>query len=938
MAWSPKDAKRHNKSAVGSPKLQKLWATVANAVLQRELDQGAAQSAAEGKAIAAANAAVKKKPKPLKSRVADDVEDATTENREPLNHRYGKPPKKAARCVTPAKSVTRSAGDLLRVRMGQLSPASIDEETRTVRATLGSEDPCISMDLKTGKGFLEVYRMDGMEPVQQVPLCDVHKRDSIDRVKGSVRDIQTAGDQFEGTLEIAGSEYEAWNKIRDRHITDVSAGFQPIDSLEIKKGRSQEIKGKLYTAPEDRSLFVHTRWRLREVSLTPIGSDPRAKIRTAKGADAMNEHLRKWLEENLHLRADATEEEAQTFWDALKAEDRTRAEEAIRTREEDDEDDDEDDDGDEEDDDDGDGKKPAKKTLHRVTRSSVVTEETRAAEEAERVRTATAAGKMAERRRVSQIKKAAGTDVPAEIVTRAVDEGWTVGRARTVFLKAIREGRSPSVGGGGNVEGVEMAREFSSTFGVQSRNHETDCTIATLGAAIFARSWSGKSDPVDLLGGYRAGDSLMDDKGQKESGRSYFVTPDVTRMISGRARTASETRRKMAEKLLEMGDRYRGMAMMDMVDEANRIEGRTRTSYDKEERVRAALSGSALSAIFTQNVSAQFLGGYIDAEDTTQGWCQESDVPNFLQNERAIFGKMGQMKKLGKGGTAEDLDTSDWNEVYKIYRYAGHFAVDEQDFINDRFGAIEQMAPMDMGLSARQIRGNLVYAQLLQNPTLNQDSAATFNSTAQTTAGGHANLITTGPITDFAATSPAVNAGPLQDGTSAMYRQRLRNRVLNLRPRYVVAGTDMMWALDILYKSQQRIIASGSGGTFNPLASEGANVEVRLDSRLDALGCYDNNSGYTYYPYTTTATTSGRSGTAFLIARPGEQGAKTVEVGYRIGTGRAPRIRSSIFREGEGRYGFQWDCNLDIGVKILDFRGMVCLTSGYSALAATGPT
>jgi len=171
-----------------------------------------------------------------------------------------------------------------------------------------------------------------------------------------------------------------------------------------------------------------------------------------------------------------------------------------------------------------------------------------------------------------------------------------------------------------------------------------------------------------------------------------------------------------------------------------------------------------------------------------------------------------------------------------------------------------------------------------------------------------------------------------------MYKQRLRNRVLNLRPRYAVGGTDMMWALDVLYKSQQRIIASGSGGTFNPLASEGANVEVRLDSRLDALGVYDNNSGYTYYPYATTVNSALRSGTVSLLARPGEQGAKTIEVGYRIGTGRAPRIRSSVMREGEGRYGFQWDANIDIGVKILDYRGIVCLTSGYSQAAATGPT
>ena len=213
-----------------------------------------------------------------------------------------------------------------------------------------------------------------------------------------------------------------------------------------------------------------------------------------------------------------------------------------------------------------------------------------------------------------------------------------------------------------------------------------------------------------------------------------------------------------------MGDRYRGMSMMDLVDECNRIEGRTRTTYDADERIRAAFSGSALSAIFTQNVSAQFLGGYLDAADTTQGWITESDVPNFLQNERAIYGKMGQLEQLGKGGTAADLDTSDWNEVFKIFRYAGKFIVDEQDFINDRFGALEQMCPQDMGLSARQIRPTWSTPRSCSNPTLNQDSQAVFNRRPWQPLGGEHCHRRRSPT--FRPRPPQPTPGPCQDATS----------------------------------------------------------------------------------------------------------------------------------------------------------------------------
>ena len=862
-------------------------------------------------------------------------------------------PKKPVRTVTPAASVERtverSDDTAIRTRAGQLSPRSIDRDEQSVEGVLGSEHQCLSMDLKTRKSFLEVYLMSGAEFPAQVPICDTHTRDSVERVEGSVRDIHVEGDQLVGRLFFDASKYSTWSKVRDKHITDLSWGVQPLETSEIKPGKSAEIQGRTFTAPADRSLFVHTKWRLREVSVTPIGSDDRAKIRSAADLPnqsrkirslvqetTMTELIRKWLEENMKLRADATADEAQTFWDALKAEDRTRAEEACRES-----DDDDDDDDDDEDEDEDDADRPGKKRMHRVTRSSVVTEETRAAEEAERVRAETHKEAVAtERKRVASIRKAAKNDVPAEIVARAIDEGWNVKRFRGVALECVRTARTATVGGGGNVESVEMVR---SLFGGGQapaghvRSHEADCTVASLSAALLSRTYRGRQDPCDILGGYRPSSAIVDDTtGRAESGQCFTVRSDITRMVSRQAEHASEQNRKAAERLLDMGDRYRGMSMMDLVDEANRIEGRTRTSYDAEERIRAAFSGSALSAIFTQNVSAQFLGGYLDADDTTQGWVTEADVPNFLQNERAIYGKMGQLQKLGKGGTANDLDTSDWNEQYKIARYAGKFTVDEQDFINDRFGALAQMSPQDMGLAARQIRMNLVYALLLSNPTLNQDNQALFNSGV--VASRSAGNIITGTITDFSATAPTANAGPFQDATSLMSKQRLRNRVLNLRPRFCVSGFDLEWATNILYKSQQRIISSGSGGTFNPLATAGANVDCRYDGRLDPLGCYNNSDGKTYYPYTTTGATTGRSGTAILVARPGEQGAKTIEVGYRVGTGRAPRIRSAILREGSGQYGMSWDVNLDIGALPLDYRSFVLLTGNGSQLAATGPT
>ena len=889
--WTAADAPAHNAALKGKAKLSKLWADTANGTLQSELTKKTPQTKAEGIAIATANKAVAAK----------------------------------LRTVTVKAPVIRSDDSDFRVRTAAITPASLDEEHRTVRATLGADAPCISIDVRSGRPVLEVYLMDGMEPVDQVPLCDTHKRDSIDRVKGSVRNIATAGGQFEGDLCIDETEQQAWSKVKNRHVTDVSAGFQPIATQVIKAGEAATVNGRKFIAPADRDLEVHTKWRLREVSLTPIGSDRRAKIRTDNQPNFedhtnMNEKIRAWLEANFaaFVTAASTPEEAQTVWDGLAEADRKRAEEACRKEDDEDEDDDEDDDEDEEDED----KKLAKKRSQKARSESG---KKRSDEEADRIREEAVAKELHRQERIRSL----GDGLEDTLIQRAIKERWSIGRAKGVFLTALRDGRARSVGGGGNV-----SDEQEHAFGIHVRCKEKDCTIETLAAALLTRSWHGAADPCDILGGYQATGVVKEkwDDGKERSGAALKVRADVTRMIEGHSRQASPDRRKVNERLLEQGDRYRGMALMDLVDECNRIEGRERTSYDPEERVRAAMSGSALAAIFTQNVSAMFLGGYIDAADSTMGWVQESDVPNFLSNERAIFGKMGQMERLGKGGTAADLDTSDWNETFKICRYAGKFVVDEQDFYDDRFGAIEQMSPQDMGLSARQIRPNLVYATLLSNPTLNQDSLALFHAS-------HNNIVT-GALTDFDATTPTANAGPIQDATSAMGKQRLRNRVLNLAPRFIIAGIDLSRALNFLYapaNTAQKVIVSASGYSYNPTVPELESINLKYDSRLDPLGVYNNYDKKTYYPYTTTGATTGRSGMAILAARPGEQGAKTIEVGYLRGMGRAPRIRSAILREGSGQFGIAWDASMDIGVCPLDFRGFQLITGGGTQLAATGP-
>ena len=751
-----------------------------------------------------------------------------------------------------------AAARRLQTRAAAIQPKTYDEETRSALALLATEDPVYSTDAATGKPVLEVWRMDGLEEVDQVPLCDAHDRESVADVLGSVSDIAVRGRELYGRVRISEAEGVTATKVREGHIRDVSAGIQPLDVVVIRAGDTQDIAGRTYTAPEESDLRIVLRWQLREVSLCPIGADPRAKIRSlTTEVRQMNDELRAYLR-SIGMDENATEEQEREFYDSLPEGARKRADEAAADHKEPD--------GDEvrsEGEPDGDevrseGEEENKEGEgQRSSRAPVVT---RAARKPKRTADQIAA---TERSRISEIHRL-GAGVSAELVRKAVDEGWSKEKAAVAFLEAGK------------------ARSAAALPAIHTRSHEDDCTAETLGMGLAIRAVGDNK----LFG--------MSAQYVRTEGGDYVLrrTPDV-----------EKHKRKMGE-LLERSYGYSHMSLADVCREACRLDGKQlslRTSVG--EVFRTAVSGSSLASIFTTNFNAAFMSGYMDYTDTTTEWTHSEDVVNFLTREVATMGKFGALEKLGRGQTANDLDINDWKESYKIARYAGKFTLDEQDIINDRFGALEQQSPMDMGLSAAQLRPGLVYSEILNNAALDADGGNLFNATAVTTLGGHANYGTTGT---------ALDATPLQAGISAIASQRIKNRPLNLQPRFLIVPQALRWTAEVLLKSQQRIISSASGGTYNPL--ENLLVPI-VDDRLGVSGVVDPRTGNVV---------AGSATNWLLACRPGDQGAKTIMVGYLAGSGRAPKIRSYVLDRGQ--WGIGWDIAMDIGVKALDFRAMYFAT------------
>lgn len=708
--------------------------------------------------------------------------------------------------------------------------ATINVEERSVEAVLSTETRALVFDWQRYEPIEEILIAGGARFDAQVTFLENHNRYELANVLGSIRSVRIEGDQVLGRLHFSESNpraVEAWNMVREGHLTDVSIGYRAEQFTDIEPNTTRVVSGKSYTAGA-RRLRVTTAYRIREGSLVPIGADQAAKIRADAGlapfqeSGKMNPQLRQYLL-SLGLRSDATEEQATTFRSMLGTEQSARAEAIEAGRE----------------------------TFPPVAARGEP-ERTEAGGERETIPLSEAqrnerAAEDRERARIAGIRDLAGRTIPEDVVNRAINERLTVEAAGLLFYRAERE----------------RGQQGVAPFAQHSRNHDRDCEREALAAGLLLRTSSRVVDP-----------------------------------------NAPEAVRRQQEQNAERGERYRDLSLVDLCREACRIsqarDPETGSEpWGRESWVRSAVSTPSLSYIFTTSVNARLLASYEEAPDSTNGWVYETDVANFLQQERIGLGKVTGLKKLGKGNTAQHATTDDSQETYKIARYAEQMVIDEQDIINDNVDAFVRL-PMEFGMAAARIRPDLVYALLLANAALS-DSVALFHAT-------HSNLASGG--------SSALSSTSLKTGIVAMGKQTTsingETVQLNIVPRFLLVPQDLVFTARELVRSTQILIAGTAGsvterGNINTLAD--LDLQIRVDNRLGASGVTDPSSETAY---------TGSATNWFLASDP--VAGRTIEVGYLAGRNRRPSLRR--FTLEKGQWGVGWDINLDIGAKALGAKGL----------------
>lgn len=376
------------------------------------------------------------------------------------------------------------------------------------------------------------------------------------------------------------------------------------------------------------------------------------------------------------------------------------------------------------------------------------------------------------------------------------------------------------------------------------------------------------------------------------------------RNVRGIQTVADETQTRMAglqeaflhrvdprAELTDNGRQYRGMSLMEMGREhleRSNVDTRGMDRLTLATRILTFRSGGMLSTSDFANLLAnvankRLRAGYEENRPSYQRWARRApDAPDFKAMSVVNLAGAPDLLQVNEHGEFKYGAMSDGKETYSMLTYGRIVSLTRQALINDDLRGFDRLVGA-FGNSAARLENRTVYAILTTNAAL-ADTGALFNSTAVTSAGGHANL---------AGSGGAISVTTLSAGRAAMRLQKgLQSEELNIVPSYLIVPATQE-ALAYQYTSANYVPATSAN--VNEFRAGG---RTALEPIVEAI--LDANSTTAWY----------------LAASAGQ--VDTVEYCYLQGAA-GPVIESEMGFEVDG---ISYKCRLDFAAKAIDFRGL----------------
>lgn len=340
------------------------------------------------------------------------------------------------------------------------------------------------------------------------------------------------------------------------------------------------------------------------------------------------------------------------------------------------------------------------------------------------------------------------------------------------------------------------------------------------------------------------------------------------------------------------GRQYRGMSLLEIGRDFLEFHGQQTRGLDRmtlagrilQFRASGSMGTSDFTSLFSNVATKRLRSAYDENPGTYAMWARRApNAPDFKAMSSIQLSGAPELLRTNEHGEFKYGKMTDGAETYSVMTYGRVVSLTRQAIVNDDLRAFERLVTA-YGFAARRLENRLVYSEITTNANL-ADGAALFNTTALTTAGGHANLATGGgSALAFTSLSAARTAMRLQKG--------LANEELNLTPGYLIVPASLEQTAYQLTSSNYTPSTKAEVNEFR----EGGRTALTpvIEPVLDSA-----------------------SATAWYVAAASSQ-VDTVEYCYLDGA-EGPVIDSEVGFDVDG---VSFRCRLDFAGKAIDFRGL----------------
>lgn len=365
--------------------------------------------------------------------------------------------------------------------------------------------------------------------------------------------------------------------------------------------------------------------------------------------------------------------------------------------------------------------------------------------------------------------------------------------------------------------------------------------------------------------------AILDKLAQERKAQPVTVQIDEMDKFRAAATDGLAMRAGMAvENSAPGAEEFRGKRMMRLAAECVERElGKSTHAMDDETIVREALTGTGAFPGILSNVAHKSMAqAYQSAPTTYQLWTAQGSNSDFKDATRYRLSEADTLEKLNESGEFKAGGVTEGAAKTSIATYGRMFSLTRQAIINDDMGALQQL-PAIYGAAARRMINKMVYKMLQGNPKV--EGAQLFHA-------DHKNLCT-----------EDISIEGLAKMKAAMAKQKniKGEEYLNIQPAFLICPVELEVQAAQLISSV--VDPTKANATPNPFANK---MTVISEPELE-----DEKTFY-------------------LAAAAGI--APTIEVTSLNGNLTPTMERAEQF----DTLGIKWRIYMDVGVNLLDYRGI----------------